>query len=309
MTIPIARRVPGFSGSTFVSQAGRALVLSFAVLVAACGGGGGDGVAAVVVPPVPATTAIDGNVAPQGNLAGVTSLTRSDMLLPPNAGSGTFVAIVQNVYSVFDLTAAPELRVKSLTFRQADVDGTLELQTGAATYANDAALGQLTATATSGPDGSRVSLFVTLDSLDTIGNLQTALYCQSCDLYAFGIVLPFSATANPNGYSFQTFGAWGLPFRLPGGMLPNIDGDIVENWFSVGIPTVPVTLPVGGTASYAGQSGGSFVDTATRDPSDIAANVSATVDSPRAPWFFRPAPAPTCQRTPQPEPRARPIPA
>lgn len=264
----------------------RAVALGFAASLAACGGGG-DGGAAAPVAPVAATTAFDGNVTFQANLAGVTSLAhangtaatvRADMLLPPSAVRESFVAIVQNVYSVFDLAAAPALRVQSQTFRQADPANPLALATGAVPYASDATLGQLNTTHTSGPDGSRVSLFVSLDSLDTLGTLTTALYCGTCSTYSFGIAVPQSATANPNGYSFQTFGVWAQPFVLPGNQQPQIDGDVVENWFSVGIPSMPAAIPLAGTATYGGHAGGRFVAADTRDTSDLAATVSATVD-------------------------------
>ena len=265
-----------------------AATLVLATALAACGGGGG-GAAEVVVAPAPVikTTAVSGTVTPLIAPGAVSRLpfpvlaaasVRTDMLLPTNVGLESYAAILQSQHFQLEIAASPALKVESLVFNAADLASPLALSTGLLTYSGDPALGQLSQTTTAGPIGSSVSLLVSLSSSDTIGTLITATYCNfgNCGFYAFGIVLPFSATANPNGYTFQTFGGWALPY-WPTGIAP-IPGAIAENWFSVGIPTDPVTLPVIGTASYVGQGGGSFIDVPTRDPADIATTINATVN-------------------------------
>ena len=257
-----------------------ALVLS-ALLLAACGGGGGGGSSPspVISTPVIPTTSITGTVTPPTVLVNFsTILNPPTMLIPPNTAGSWWPAIVQSMEYTFDPVAAaatpPALKATNLRISPVELNSTaIAIDTGAA-YPADPTLGQgiyfRGATKVWGVfENTTISTATgAVASQITSAGLPTVILTNHAAVTMAGYVLPYSATLNPAGYTYQTFGAW----------LNTGSGVVTENYFSTGNLTEPGTLPVAGTASYTGQATGSLVDAATRDSGDTAAMMNATAD-------------------------------
>jgi len=242
-------------------------LISVILLLVACGGGGGG--ASV------ARTAITGTVTPPVAPSSGTTYASLDMLVPPNS-TGQWSTVSQSMDYTFDSAAAAAtpsaLKVTSLNIKPVDLFGYLQITTGAA-YPTDATLGQTVSITNWSATGADVLSTATGATAlaSTIAGLPTAnLVNNLTNVNMSAYVMPYSATLNPTGYTYQTFGSW----------LVSIVGTKVfsENFFSAGVIAVPGTLPVGGTASYIGQVTGSFVDAGTRDLSDVISAMNATAD-------------------------------
>jgi hypothetical protein len=83
-----------------------------------------------------------------------------------------------------------------------------------------------------------------------------------------GYVEPLSAM-NPGAYLYQTFGSW---------MDAPTKSSFVEGYYSTGIPTDATNLLGAGSGTYAGVAHASWVQAATRDPYEVSASISVTVD-------------------------------
>lgn len=264
------------------------------LLVAACGGGGGDTVVAAppapVVPPVVRTTAISGTVsalvspsAALPNLAGP-----ANMLVAPGAGTVGLTAIVQQMDFMLDLSALPATPVASAVIYGVRAYDALLIGIGTG-YPGDGTLGRWTSFDPGISPTTPNSLVsqprpIVFNALDTSGPVPSADYSSAIFLpyYNLSYVPPLSATLNPAGYTFQTFGQLSSVDTTPGGPWnsgrPASEWSFVDAWFSVGIPTDPVSIPTVGTASYVGVAVGTAVNAATRDMTLVSATVNATVD-------------------------------
>jgi hypothetical protein len=77
-----------------------------------------------------------------------------------------------------------------------------------------------------------------------------------------------AADAFPLGWEYQTFGTWATGLNTGSGTVGN---------FSVGSPTLGASVPVSGTATYSGFTGGRYVDPAGT-PFLTTSGLNATVD-------------------------------
>lgn len=255
-------------------------VLGVATLIlTACGGGGGGGggtpsVVRPTVPTVPTVpTTLSGLVtSPVLVINGAATASATIRTLPNS--TGTWNAVVQSMDYTFDPAAAVAvpalLKAATLNIKPVDTTtGSFNVTTGAA-YLTDPASGQTLSI--TNILGGVATLFSTVTgsvaSQSTLGGLPAVVLSNVGAASASGYVLPYSATLNPAGYAYQTFGVWSI-------MSP-ITGIMSENYFSAGV--MPGALPVAGTASYTGKAAGSGVDAATRDPYDTSANMNATAN-------------------------------
>ena len=279
----------------------RGLLVLSALLLAACGGGGGGGGAPSLVIPTAvqgavasaggggggggATTTITGTVAAPAVVSsgGMSANATLHAGLAPNMMPTWFDVISQGMEYTFDPAAAlatpATLKVTNLNIRPVDtsVNNQLAITTSVA-YPTDAALGQtLYMTNYVNGYGQVYALSTALGatkSMTTLGGLP-AVALSGNSLVApngfavAGYALPYSATLNPAGYTYQTFGSW---------ITVNPTTALTsEYYFSFGAPNV-TGLPALGTASYTGVAAGSYVDAATRDPADTTATMNATAD-------------------------------
>jgi hypothetical protein len=162
------------------------------------------------------------------------------------------------------------LKASSVNIRSVDIStGSFSVTTGAAN-ATDPATGQtLSITNILGGVAALFSIATgSVASQSTLGGLPAAVLSNVGTASASGYVLPYSATLNPAGYRYQTFGVWSV--------LSPIGAVMSESYFSAGV--MPGAVPVAGTASYTGKAAGSGVDAATRDPYDISATMNATAN-------------------------------
>ncbi|MBI3223156.1 MAG: hypothetical protein HYZ46_08890 [Nitrosomonadales bacterium] len=259
-----------------------AVILS-ALLVTACGGGGGGGGS---TPSVVRPTSITGTVTPPvAPISGSPLFISPNVLTAPNTIS-TWISIVQGMDYTFDPVAAAAtpslLKVATLNIKPVgtEANNTFRIVTGGA-YPADPGLGQTTQVEPGIAVNSlvfgnttQITVFNTalgaIVSLNTLlGGRPTVTLVDNAALSAVGYVLPYSATLNPAGYSYQTFGVWAT-YTGPAAH--------TEYYFSAGGVTDPATLPITGTASYTGFAVGSLVDAASRDPGDTTATMNATAD-------------------------------
>lgn len=247
------------------------MVISLPLLLLGCGGGGWNAqsgrtsITGTATPPPP-LTAVTG--LPFSMYASATSAT--DMLLPPNYPFTSYASIIQTTEYKVDSGVYPAFKAAAITIYAVDPFAPIALSTDILTYASDASLGQLSRiTAFSTSVHAGVNAMISYNSSTTIGGLPAAGYRYTgTPTPVLTYLIPYSATINPSGYSYQTFGNWS-------GISP---GGLNETWFSLGIPTAPSSLPTSGTASYAGQLEGTFVDSNTRDPAVAVATVTFTAD-------------------------------
>ena len=256
------------------------------LMTTACGGGGGD----AAVPPAAQRTTINGTTSPPAapdsaipNLAGPTN-----MLIPPIAGSIAFAAIVQQMDFTLDISNAAAVRIASATTYAVHHDGVLTIGYGAA-YAGDATLGQWLSFDPGSPPSVPTSLAsqprsVVFDSIDSTGPMPSAVYASGAGLTLYNVeyVLPVSATLNPSGYTYQTFGEVNSVDTTAGGAWgtgrPASEWTYVDAWFSTGIPTPAAAIPVAGSAAYVGVVSGTSVTAGTRDAATMNATVNAMVN-------------------------------
>jgi|WetSurMetagenome_2_1015567.scaffolds.fasta_scaffold00896_4 hypothetical protein len=247
------------------------LVISLPLLLLGCGGGGSN--------PQSSTTSITGTVTPPAPPTAVTGLpfigyaaatSATNMLLPPNYSYSSYASIVQTTEYKMDANVNPALKATAVTIYPVDPYAPIALSTGALAYTGDATLGQLTEiTTTSSLLYARISALLSYYSSTTIGGIPAVGYIYSgTTTPVLTYLIPYSGAINPSGYTYQTFGNWS-------GWSP---GGLNETWFSLGIPTAPNSLPTSGTASYAGQLEGTFLDSNTRDPADAVATVTFSAD-------------------------------
>ena len=247
------------------------------LVLAGCGGGGGGGGSSGGNGVIRPTFA--GAVTPLSALPEVTSVdlpgygfhtNRTDMLLPPLAGPAAYALIIQTSTYGLDASALPALKVNSATLSSPVTDTAIAIQTGAA-YSLDATLGQWShAAVTTAAGGSGFSAILNSPTFDTAGSQQIATYTSSnITTTTIAYVLPQSATLNPNGFVYQTYGEWAT--------VPLGTSTLSESWFSLGIPTPAATLPLAGTASYSGTASATYVDF-NREPNDVEATMNATVN-------------------------------
>ncbi len=215
---------------------------------------------------------ITGTVTPSSAPFANVTATTFNMLVWPNS-SALWPAIVQNMDSALDplgAAASPSVhKVVSVNISPVDAQGpSMSVQTGAS-YPSTFALGQTTAithassAATwtlSTASGAVASLTSDLAGLPTV----TLANAATGEISAY--VLPYSLTMNPSGYSYQTFGTWTSP------------GGFSEKYFSAGVPAVGTSLPTTGSATYTGQAAGTYIDSATGNPSKTAATMNATAN-------------------------------
>jgi hypothetical protein len=168
------------------------------------------------------------------------------------------------------LAVPSSLKATTVNIKPVDTTtGSFSVTTGAAN-ATDPATGQtLSITNVLGGVAALFSAATgSVVSLSTLGGMPASLLANNTNASASGYVLPYSATLNPTGYVYQTFGTWIVTNPMTAVMS--------ENYFSAGV--MPGALPVAGTASYTGKAAGSGVDAATRDPYDVTATMNATAN-------------------------------
>jgi hypothetical protein len=178
----------------------------------------------------------------------------------------------------FDSAAAAAvpatMKVTTLNIKAVDtqLSSVLNITTGAA-YPADPALGRIVymSNTTGGVQAYWLSTAggAVATQTTSMAGLPTVTLTNAATATVAGYVLPYSATLNPAGYTYQTFGSWVT--------VNTATAVFSEYYFSAGTPTV-TALPVLGTASYTGQAAGSLVDAATREPSTTTATMNATVD-------------------------------
>ncbi|HET7832184.1 MAG TPA: hypothetical protein VFK88_04390 [Gallionella sp.] len=167
-----------------------------------------------------------------------------------------------------------------MTIKSVDTTtGSTTITTGAQ-YLNDATLGQTTAV-TNAVAGGTLALVqapggpipgTLMPNLFGTGLSAVVLAAQptTTATATAGYATPYSAVSSPVGYTYQTFGFWGVEDKATG--LSS------EYYFSAGAPTVAATLPATGTATYSGHAIASYVDAALRDPATVMATMNATAN-------------------------------
>lgn len=248
------------------------------LILTACGGGGGGGAAPSVVRPTPPVvrptppTTMSGIVTPPVTVGNGAATASATIRTPPNS-TGTWNSVVQSMDYSFDPAAAVAvpalLKASSVNIRPVDTTtGFFSVTTGAANPADPATGQTLSITNIL---GGVAALFSTatgsIASQSTFAGLPAVVLVNNTTVSASGYVLPYSASLNPAGYAYQTFGAWSVMGPM---------GVVYENYFSAGV--TPGAVPVAGTASYTGKAAGSGVDAATRDPYDTSATMNATAN-------------------------------
>jgi hypothetical protein len=196
------------------------------------------------------------------------------MLLPLNSPYSTYVSIVQSVAYGLDGNALPAAKVTSVSVSGVNPTVGTAISTGNIGYPGDLTHGELSQFTTGGWPGAGggygpVSAFTTYQSATMLGAMKAGLYSSgniAGTLIAYS--LPYSASANPTGFTYQTAGY----------LAEVIAAGASESFFSIGIPADPATLPAAGNAIYSGPSDGSVVDAATGEPSDVMSTFTVTVD-------------------------------
>lgn len=223
---------------------------------------------------VPTPTVMTGTVTPP--VAPASGLTFGVNMLTPVNSSNTVKSIVQSMSYTLDPVAAAAIpstqKVASLNIMPVDTTlfGAFGIITGAVAYPQDPTLGQASSI-TAGSNGFGQSWSTANGQVltqTTIAGLAAATFTDAALSSSVSYVLPYSATLNPAGYTYQTFGSWGT-----------VNGaGHQENYFSAGVSSVAAALPVAGTATYTGQAVGTYVNSLTNDPSRTSATMNATAD-------------------------------
>jgi len=244
------------------------------LLLAACsgsgGGGGGDDGGTQ-------QAAISGDVSAPVSPPSAQPLehfARDDVLIPPAALPVSFPSIAQIGTYRFDGDVLPSaLKVTSFELMAPKTTDAYFMPFADSTaFSGDPTLAKPTGMQFLLPgDGASTPSGVSTIADDTFGDLPALSFTYAppgavTELMEY--VIPFSAVINPDGYTFQTFGAFGT---FPA------DLTFEEGYFSTGVPTV-TAFPGSGTATYAGKVQGSLVVAATRDPGGTGAAVAVSVD-------------------------------
>jgi hypothetical protein len=228
-----------------------------------------------------AFTLITGTVSPPPSQASAPAIQSvnptppTNMLQPPGALPANFPAIAQSVNYTLDPAFFPSLKVRQVDFSTTlDTVAFFALDIGVAGFSADPTLGQPLGIDIFTLLGSGIAPGVGTTSIDTLGGLPAELFTSltpgGSGSEVAGYVLPSSATLNPAGYTYQTFGSWSA---IPG----TLSTPIIEGFFSAGVPTT-AAIPATGTALYVGQSGATFTDAVTGDQFETIAAVNVTVD-------------------------------
>jgi hypothetical protein len=194
------------------------------------------------------------------------------MRIPPGALPTSFPAIAQEGGYQFDGNVLPVLKVTSLVVAAPKIaDAYFHPFIDGTAFPGDMTLAKPTGMQFLLPGGGAAAPAGSNESSTTLGDLPGLEFFYD----PFGgvsqgmaYVIPLSAAINPDGYTYQTFGAYAV---FPGGPV------VKEGYFSTGVPTV-TALPISGAATYVGKLQGSLVWASTRDPGDTVATVTATVD-------------------------------
>jgi hypothetical protein len=239
----------------------NAILFLSLLLLASCGGGGSDN--------APATTSVTGATTPPATPEVGVNYATADMLVAPNS-AGTWSNITQTMKYFFDYSAASAglLKVNSLMLYETSTHSTnyTSITTGAA-FASDATLGQPVASTHSSGVGAW-GTNATSSTVGTLAGFPSATFSQSGTVWTTNYVLPYSASLNPAGYTYQTFGV----------SLYYMASFFSEVFYSCGVVTDPATLPTSGTATYTGKATASMVDTASREPYDAISTVNISID-------------------------------
>jgi hypothetical protein len=195
------------------------------------------------------------------------------MLLPPFALPNNFPGVTQIASYALDPADTVNLKVTTLDIAAPNAsDGFFNPMFSDPTTAfpGDATLGRPTGVQYLIPgDGVSTGNNAPLWNVDTLGGLpalELSKDVSTTQIVAY--VIPFSLSINPDGFTYQTFGTYGV---IPG------DGTFREGYFTSGIPTL-TALPSSGTATYTGRLAVSTVDAVQRDPGYGEATASVTVD-------------------------------
>ena len=250
--------------------------LLLVLALGSCGGGSGDGasnppfgtppasfigVASLTPPPFVVDASPAAAVAPAGTPA------PTDMLFPPGVRQTHLPAVCQPAEYALGVPALPTRKATAVTFQPVNPCDFV-VTTGATAYTGDPNLGQLAGIEES---GGRVSIPFGAGSLtiDNSGPQPAAVLTQSTPgaVSTAGHALPRSATLNPAGFTYQTFGRW----TIDAGSGPFTDG-----FLSMGITTS--AIPATGIATYTGVGRGTFVSAATGELFDARMTVTAEVD-------------------------------
>lgn len=235
------------------------LFLSFLFLVS-CGGGSSN---------TPTVTSVTGTTTPPTSPEVGVNYATPNMLVAPNS-TGTWSNITQTMKYFFDYSAATAglLKVNSLMLYEASTHSTnyTSITTGTA-FAGDATLGQPIASTHSSGVGAW-GTNATSSTVGTLAGLPSATFSQSNTVWTTSYVLPYSASLNASGYTYQTFGA----------SIYYMASFFSEVFYSSGVVTDPATLPTSGTAAYTGKAIASMVDTTNREPYDAISTVNITID-------------------------------
>jgi hypothetical protein len=230
--------------------------------VISCGGGGGGGA-------LPAPTSISGSVTPVSSLPAAQPPQSLTMVLAPNAPQAVFPTIAQTLDYSFDPNEPTDLKVTALNFaRPIDTAASFTLSIGSTALPGDPLLGQPNGITVQTNRGIVIFPPVGPITIDTLGSLPAFLF----DMFStslVGYVIPFSASANPGGFVYQTFGSWLDASGILG---------LVEGYFSAGIPVDASTLSSSGSATYNGTLSASMVEAVSRDPFDVIATLGVTVN-------------------------------
>jgi hypothetical protein len=261
-----------------------AIVMGLAAgLVVSCGGGGGDGGSGgggeVATASSPHITTLTGNVSPPSSppaaaaVESVASTPPISMLLMPDAPYAKFPAITQTMNYTFDPAEPILLKVSALDFFYTlDTGAFVGPVIGPTAFATDAWLGIPTGVNILTIGGASLAPGASTLSNDTVGGLPAFVFNQIAPggtALEIGYAMPHSFMANQSGFTYQTFGYWVVqPTDLP----------VVEGYFSTGVPADVSNVPVTGSAFYTGIVNASFVDVTTREPFDVIATVTGTVN-------------------------------
>jgi hypothetical protein len=193
------------------------------------------------------------------------------MVFAAGAAQTTFPAIAQTLDYGLDANQAPQFRVSTATFaRPIDLVATFTPVMDAVAFPGDPALGQPNAINISTSRGVLLGPVNTQKGADTLGG-QPAFIVETVSPTTIiaGYVVPFSGVGNPAGYKYQTFGSWVDASNIL---------QLVEGYFSSGIPTDTGALLNVGSGTYAGVLNASWVQASTRDIFDVIATVHVTID-------------------------------
>jgi len=193
----------------------------------------------------------------------VTGASRTDLLMPAGWPATQFPALAPSA-SYLSTAPLPAVKATHVVFQQVTTGAFVQPSIGMFAWVGDPALGQLVGLAL-----TNNVLPMTISPNTAISSIDSTTFPQPSALLVIapqsfigtkiaGYALPRSTTLNPNGFTYSTFGGWS---EIPNNA-PSTDG-----FFSFGVPTLGVML-ASGTASYAGQGDGTFVDAATGNPAE-----------------------------------------